>query len=134
MKTLMLKTVVAMCLLFCALLYGVNMVKDSMVQMNGRKALGTKTSVLDFSRSKRSLGGPEFAHSLGKNRMKSSRAEKKMTEYASIEERLDHLHAVDTFNPFSTLGDKLGKGVSMIFSGGMKVIADIVGGLVEPIL
>lgn|GEM_PF-1565135 len=149
MRTLMLKIVIAMCLLFCALLYGMNMVKDNMVQMNGKKALNTKASVLDVHTLKRLSRDPKLAHSSEKNAMKSTRVEKKtgdmqididkrrgekVARYPSIEERLDHLKAIDTFNPFSTLGDKMSQGVSTVFSGGMEAVANLLDGLVESIL
>ncbi|GGE43522.1 hypothetical protein GCM10011391_22850 [Pullulanibacillus camelliae] len=125
------------------------MAKDNMMQMKGiQSSSATKSSVLDFNIPKLSHPANKSTQPTEESSLKPMNDEKAMAKAPkaekteakktagdpSIEDRIDHLNAIDTFNPFSTLGDKVGSGVSAVFSKGMEATTTLLGGLVKSVL
>lgn len=133
----MLKSLLLITLLCCALLYGMELTKDNMIDMKGLDNSQDKTSLLDFNipqLTSHSEETPVTTTQKSDQEVETPKKAKATSAEPSIEDRIQHLNDIETFNPFSELGDKVGQGVSGVFTKGIEVTASVFNSVINVFL
>lgn len=128
-KRFFLKSALLITLLFCAVLYGMDLAKQGMMKMEGTQT-SHSTSPLNFDHIP-GLGNnqPEKAQKQeSANAATATKAEPQTDDLSSRITKLDQIHS---FNPYSAMGDKLSDGVSSVFEHGIQATASVLGHLLN---
>ena len=131
MKHFFLKTALFISLLFCAVLYGMDIAKQGMMKMEGYTEKQS-SSIFDFKL-------PGFGAKTGqKEPINKAQAETPKTDKQAtgvsqddIESRITKLDQIHEFNPYSAMGDKLSGSVSSVFEKGINAAATMVNQLLN---
>ena len=136
MKKFVIKTILLIAMLCAALLYGIEVAKNHMMEMKGVSS--ESSALLDFNIPELSSHPAESNKKVSEKAVESASNQKLATSSSSkpqtIEERVERLNKIDTFNPFSALGDQVGKGVSGVFKRGMEATTNMFEGIIKVIL
>ena len=122
-----LKTALLISLLFCAVLYGMDIAKQGMVKMEGNNNQARSSSLFDFKIPGLAPGASNAENEAEAAELKT----KSKTNQEDIESRLAKLDHIHGFNPYSAMGDKLSDGVSSVFEKGITAAATVVNQLLN---
>ena len=125
-----LKCMLLITLLFCAVLYGMDMAKQGMLKMEGTETQNHSSSLLNFD-----IPGLSSKTTKAEEKTNTMTPTTKKLEQPKddIESRLTKLDQIQSFNPYSAMGDKLSNGVSSIFERGIQATGSIFNHLINAI-
>jgi hypothetical protein len=127
-KHFFLKIIVLVALLFCAVLYGMDIAKQGMMKMEGVEKNDSNSSPLNFNIPSLGSKPAKADHNASTQTKTMSKPEAKGDD---LESRIAKLNEIHGFNPFSSMGDKLSDGVSSVFEHGIEATASVISQLLK---
>ncbi|HSU80571.1 MAG TPA: DUF3679 domain-containing protein [Candidatus Angelobacter sp.] len=134
MKSFLIKTIILITVLFLCVIYGMEMAKHSMSEMEGSGKSGAKSLVAQLAEP---LVSPD--QKTASTNTAPLANEKKSPSVSPIEKndsmstRIQRMETIQDFNPYSSLGESLSNGLQVAFSSGMATTTNLFGHLVKHI-
>jgi hypothetical protein len=132
MKSFLIKTIILITVLFLCVIYGMEMAKHSMSEMEGQGTSGAKSLVSQLAEP---LVPPQ-QQAASANTTSSPEATKTASSAKpadSMSGRIKKMETIQDFNPYSSLGESLSNGLQIAFSSGMSTTTNLFGHLVKHI-
>ncbi|MGV3487543.1 MAG: DUF3679 domain-containing protein [Tuberibacillus sp.] len=132
MRRFFLKTALLIALLFCAVLYGMDVAKQGMMKMEGGDTKAQTSSLFDFNIPGLGAGSKkENVNQAEAAELSPDANAKNEAKPDDMESRLSKLDDINSFNPYSAMGDKLSNGISSVFEKGISAAATLVNQLLN---
>lgn len=130
MRHFFLKCILLITILFCAVLYGMDIAKQGMLKMEGTATQTHSSSLLNYD-----ITGLSSKTTKAQEKTNTQTPTIKKSEHPKddIASRLTKLDQLQSFNPYSAMGDKLSNGVSSIFERGIQATGSIFNHLINAI-
>jgi hypothetical protein len=135
MKSFLIKTVILITVLFLCVIYGMEMAKHSMSEMEGSGKSGVKSLVAQLAEPIASPDQQKTAVSLFSQTESTPTNESAAPAPASnnMKQRIKKMETIQDFNPYTSLGESLSNGLQVAFSSGMSTTTNLFGHLVKHI-
>lgn len=141
MKHFFTKTLLLMIALFLCVMYGMEVAKHNMMTMVGQKTEAgagilsdLKTPLVKPSTS--TAQSNQKSSQTSKGQSQSSNEVQKQTASTSTDElqaRINKLNTIQTFNPYSSLGERLSSGLQVTFLHGMTATSSLFNHLLQQV-
>jgi hypothetical protein len=134
MKSFLIKTLILITVLFLCVIYGMEMAKHSMMEMEGKGTSGAKSLVAQLAEPlvpTQQKAEPNSTTTSSKTTKSQSASTAKPAD--SMSGRIKKMETIQDFNPYSSLGESLSNGLQVAFSSGMSTTTNLFGHLVKHI-